>query len=76
MEPALQHESPLSPQRAFVVQFHTDTALEQWHLEGRVEHIVSGQVGHFHSLDELLRFIAQVLAAVRDPPHSTPTAEY
>jgi len=74
MKPALQHESPFSPQRAFVVQFHTDTILEQWRLEGRVEHVVSGQVGHFHSLEELLRFIAQVLATVHDPPHSRPTS--
>jgi len=72
MERELQTESPFSPQRAFVVQFHKDTALHQWHLEGRVEHVVSGQARHFHSLEELLHFVAEVLAAVRDPPHSGP----
>lgn len=68
MEPTLQHESPLSPHHAFVVQFHKETALEQWHVEGRVEHVVSGQSVHFHSLEELFAFMARVLATVRAPP--------
>jgi len=68
MEPELQTESQLSPRRAFVVQFHKETAVEQWHLEGRVEHVVSGQAIHFHSLEELLYFIARTLATVRAPP--------
>lgn len=68
VEPLLQQESPLSPHRAFVVQFRTETALEQWHVEGRVEHVVSGQSAHFHSLEELFAFMARVLATVRAPP--------
>jgi hypothetical protein len=31
------------------------------HMAGRVEHVVSGQVGHFHSLATLLSFITRVL---------------
>jgi hypothetical protein len=69
MEPLLQQESPFSPQRAFVVQFRAETAMEQWHVEGRVEHVVSGQSAHFHSLEELFAFMARVLATVRAPPH-------
>ncbi|MGE0827104.1 MAG: hypothetical protein AB7G75_26875 [Candidatus Binatia bacterium] len=68
MELPLQHTSPLSPHRAFVVQFHQATALERWHVEGRVEHVVSGQATHFHSLEELFAFIARVLATSRAPP--------
>jgi hypothetical protein len=35
--------------------------------EGRVEHVVSGQVTHFHALEELLAFVRQVLAGVLRP---------
>jgi hypothetical protein len=30
-------------------------------MAGRVEHVVSGQVGHFHSLVTLLSFMTRVL---------------
>jgi hypothetical protein len=33
--------------------------------EGRVEHVVSGQVTHFHALEELLTFMQHVLAGLR-----------
>ena len=32
--------------------------------DGRVEHVVSGQVTHFHTLEELVAFISRVLAEV------------
>ena len=51
----------LPPERAFVVQFYADTILNMAHMAGRVEHVVSGQVGHFHSLATLLSFITRVL---------------
>jgi hypothetical protein len=51
----------LPPERAFVVQFYADTGLDTTHMAGRVEHVVSGQVGHFHSLGTLLTFITRVL---------------
>jgi hypothetical protein len=35
--------------------------------DGRVEHVVSGQMEHFHSLEELLVFIYRVLAGVSAP---------
>ena len=34
-----------------------------------VDEVLSGQATHFASLEELLAFIAQVLAIVRAPPH-------
>ena len=51
----------LPPERAFVVQFYADTMLDTAHMAGRVEHVVSGQVGHFHSLATLLSFMTRVL---------------
>ena len=51
----------LPPERAFVVQFYAGTGLDTTHMAGRVEHVVSGQVGHFHSLATLLTFITRVL---------------
>jgi hypothetical protein len=33
--------------------------------EGRVEHVVSGQVTHFHALEELLTFMQHVLDGVK-----------
>jgi hypothetical protein len=35
--------------------------------EGRVEHLVSGQVARFHSLEELLAFMSRVLDEVQAP---------
>ena len=51
----------LPPERAFVVQFYADTGLDTTHMTGRIEHVVSGQVGHFHSMATLLSFITCVL---------------
>ena len=52
---------PLSPDRAFVVQFQEETDVEQRLLLGRVEHIMSGQSRRFQSQEELLEFIGQIL---------------
>ena len=64
----LQAESPLSPHRAFVVQFRVETNVTHGRYEGRVEHVVSGQATHFASLEELLAFIGRVLATMGAPP--------
>jgi hypothetical protein len=69
MKPPSENPSALSPYRAFVVQFRAETDVEQGRCTGRVEHVVSGQATHFTSLEELLGFVAQVLATVRAPPH-------
>jgi len=61
-------ESPLSPHRAFVVQFHARTDLKRGHCAGRVEHVVSGQATRFQSVKELLAFIARVLPTPRKQP--------
>jgi hypothetical protein len=49
---------------AFVVQFWPETDVKAGRFEGRVEHIASYTATRFHSLDELLGFIASVLTDV------------
>ena len=50
---------------AFVIQFRPETDIEAGRFEGRVEHVASTKATRFHSHDELLGFIASVLAEVR-----------
>ena len=72
MKQQAAERSPLSPHRAFVVQFRVETEVEQGRFVGRVEHVVSGQAAHFQSVEELLAFMARVLATVRTPPRRRP----
>ena len=58
---------PLPTNRAFVVQFRAQPPWAPMSWDGRVEHVVSGQMTHFHSLEELLAFIRRVLAGVQAP---------
>jgi hypothetical protein len=58
---------PLPTNRAFVVQFRTQPSGAPLVWDGRVEHVVSGQMTHFHSLEELVAFISRVLASVPAP---------
>jgi hypothetical protein len=64
--------APLSVHRAFVVHFRVNSDVTQGRLAGRVEHVVSGQSVHFASLEELLAFIARMLATGRGPPQQGP----
>jgi hypothetical protein len=57
----------LPTNRAFVVQFRAQPTGESFTWDGRVEHVVSRQMTHFHTLDELLAFICRVLAGVSAP---------
>jgi hypothetical protein len=57
--------APLSVTRAFVVQLRADTAIEQGHLAGRVEHVVSRRATDFETLETLLAFMARVLRGER-----------
>lgn len=59
-------EAELGRRSAFVVQFRQATALEAGTISGRVEHVVSGRVAHFGSLDELMTFVRRVLRANQD----------
>jgi hypothetical protein len=55
---------------AFVIQFRESTNIEAGRLEGKIEHISSYQSARFQSVDELLAFVARVLAAVREADRS------
>lgn len=62
-----EHVRPLglSVHQAFVVQFAAHTQIAAGRMAGRVEHIVSGQVARFESLEDLLAFVDRVLQAKR-----------
>ena len=66
MVPPADNPAHLSVHWAFVVQFQSDTVVEQGHLAGRVEHVISGQATAFQSLETLLAFMARVLRAERE----------
>ena len=66
MVPSADNPAHLSVHWAFVVQFQSDTVVEQGHLAGRVEHVISGQATTFQSLETLLAFMARVLRAERE----------
>ena len=55
----------LPSNRVFVVQFRLQPPGAPPGYDGRVEHLVSGQAARFHSLEELLAFMIQVLAEVQ-----------
>ena len=55
---------------AFVIQFRPETDIEAGRFEGRVEHVATYKATRFHSLDELLGFIAVVLAEVNSAEQS------
>jgi hypothetical protein len=76
---AMQQDVPrtpaLSPHYAFVVQFSTETQVEAGRLVGRVEHVVSSQAVHFHSLEALLAFLARLLKQVQEEQQPEPTPQ-
>jgi hypothetical protein len=45
------------------VQIHVEADVAQGEVQGRAEHIVSGQATHFETTEELAQFIVQVLTA-------------
>lgn len=55
-------EQRLSAQAAFVVQFVTGSDVRAGVVGGRVEHVASGRNKRFESVEELLAFLADVLA--------------
>ena len=61
MNQETEHARRLPADRAFVVQFWATAAVDAGRLEGRVEHVVSGQATHFASVEDLLAFMARVL---------------
>lgn len=60
-----QSQPSLPTNRVFVVQFRPQPIGASPWYDGRVEHLVSGQVARFHSLEELLAFMIRVLTDVQ-----------
>ena len=48
-----------------MIQIQPDSRLDDGQIKGRVEHVASTQAKRFHSIDELIAFIATVLSDVR-----------
>ena len=63
-----EHAPALPAERAFVVQFRATAVGKPGSSLGRVEHVVSGQATHFHTLDELLAFMVRVLTTLDAAP--------
>jgi hypothetical protein len=61
-------EAPLSPARAFVVQFREETEPAGNSFRGRVEHMITGHAARFESAKELLAFLVRVLSALQSKP--------
>jgi hypothetical protein len=51
---------------AFVIQLRPESDIEAGLFEGRIEHVASCKTTRFHSLTELLGFIASVLNEIRN----------
>jgi hypothetical protein len=60
---AAVNESPLPPDRAFVVQLRAAGDAGTERFAGRVEHITSGAAERFASAEGLINFVTRVLAA-------------
>jgi hypothetical protein len=58
------HAVSLPTNRAFVVQLSVEALPAQGKVGGRVEHVVSMKAARFHSSEELMSFMARVLAAL------------
>jgi hypothetical protein len=58
----------LPTNRAFLVQFRAQPPETPMAWAGRVEHVVSGQVTHFHTPEALLAFMGRVLTDGPLPP--------
>lgn len=59
--PATTH-APLPADRAFVVQIRADADLASGDVRGRIEHVTSGSVTVFESLEQLLSSMRAAVA--------------
>ena len=55
---------------AFVIQFRETTDIAAGRVEGKIEHISSYQSARFQSVEELIAFVARVLATIRNADRS------
>jgi hypothetical protein len=52
--------------RAFVVQFQFDSSVADHKIAGRAEHVRTGEVALFNSIEELLQFVDACMKADRE----------
>jgi hypothetical protein len=71
MKSQLEQRPPFAPTQAFVVQFGRETAVDAGRIAGRVEHVVSGKVARFQSLEALVAFMTMVLREVEETTRYT-----
>ena len=60
------HDGGMAIQGGFRHPVSTGTDIEAGRFEGRAEHVASFKAPRFHSLDELLDFIASMLTEIRN----------
>jgi hypothetical protein len=65
-----QKGNRLPASHAFVVQLSREAPGTHASFHGRAEHVVSGRVTHFETLDELLAFVQCALAGRQEPGES------
>jgi hypothetical protein len=61
MKAEMKAPDHLSIHRSFVVRLYPSVDLDAGEISGWVEHVVSGEAVEFRSVEELLRFISQLL---------------
>ena len=59
---------------AFVIQFKPETDVESGRFTGRIEHVPSSRAIRFQSLEQVLAFIADMLAEIRRKEETGGTA--
>jgi hypothetical protein len=55
--------------KAFVIQFSSESEVAGGVFTGRVEHLSSGRRAHFHSPEELVATLRQLLAELGEADH-------
>jgi hypothetical protein len=66
-----KNQPALPARRAFVVQLHAEARVERGCFKGRVEHVVSHQATHFHTLAELMAFIVRMVTTLQEDDPET-----
>jgi hypothetical protein len=58
--------------RSFVLRIGPETALPQDRIQGQIEDVATGREMDFHSREQLLRFLEDILNASIFTPQKTP----
>jgi len=61
MKEEMRGPNSLSIHRSFIVRLYPGADPDAGEISGRIEHVVSGESEEFCSVEELLRFIGQLL---------------